>query len=310
VKTFGMSERRACGLLGVWRSSCRYQQKPDHNKELREHLVKLAHQRPRFGYRRLGVLLSREGQPINHKRLFRVYREAGLSVKRNRRKKLVRAGVSQPVLGAPNEEWSLDFVHDALASGRTVRVLTVVDNFTRECLGLEVDSSFSSQRVTRILDNVIEQRGAPKALRLDNGPELTSRHFLAWCVERKVATNYIQPGKPMQNGYIESFNGRFRDECLNANWFRNLFDARRRIACWREDYNSSRPHSSLAYRTPNDFAAQWGRPSSSSISIRQPEPPVKAALTARSRAALTAGPGRNTTLAMRTKGSHDKEFTC
>jgi putative transposase len=134
VKTFGISERRACGLFGVWRSSCRYQRKPDRNEKLREQLVELAHERPRFGYRRLGVLLAREGQQINHKRLFRVYRAAGLSVKRNRRKKLVRVGVSRPVLTAPNHEWSLDFVHDALGTGRSVRVLSVVDNFTRECL--------------------------------------------------------------------------------------------------------------------------------------------------------------------------------
>jgi putative transposase len=204
VNTFGISERRACGLLGVWRSSCRYERKPDRNEKLREQLVELAQQRPRFGYRRLSILLSREGQHINHKRLFRVYRAAGLSVKRNRRKKLVRVGVSQPVLTGPDNEWSLDFVYDALASGRSVRVLSVVDNFTRECLALEVDSCFSSQRVTRVLDGVIARRGAPKALRLDNGPELTSRHFLAWCIERKIATNYIQPGKPMQNGHIES----------------------------------------------------------------------------------------------------------
>jgi putative transposase len=259
----------------------------------------------RFGYRRLGVLLSREGQHVNHKRLFRVYRAAGLSVKRNRRKKLVRVGVSRPVLTAPNTEWSLDFVYDALATGRSVRVLSIVDNFTRECLALEVDSCFASQRVTRVLDSLIAQRGAPKALRMDNGPELTSRHFLAWCIERKIATNYIQPGKPMQNGHIESFNGRLRDECLNASWFRNLFDARGRIESWRDDYNSS-----LAYRTPNDFAAQWQRPSSSSTSIPQPEPPVKATLTARSRAALTDEPGYKTPPEKRTKGSHDGVLTC
>jgi putative transposase len=309
VETFGISERRVCGLLDVWRSSCRYQQKPDCNEKLREQLVELARERPRFGYRRLGVLLDREGQHVNHKRLFRVYREAGLSVKRNRRKKLVRVGISQPVLGAPDEEWSLDFVHDALASGRNVRVLSIVDNFTRECLALEVDTSFASQRVTRILGGVIERRGVPKALRMDNGPELTSRHFLAWCMERKIATNYIQPGKPMQNGHIESFNGRFRDECLNPNWFRNLFEARGRIATWREDYNAVRPHSSLAYRTPNDFATLWQRPSSCSIPKPQPEPSVKATLTARSRAALTDEPGRNKPPDIRTKGSQDGMLT-
>ncbi len=296
MKTFSVSERRVCGLLGVWRSSCRYRAKPHRDEALREQLIELAHQRPRFGYRRLGVLLSREGHCVNHKRLFRVYRAAGLSVKRTRRKKLVRAGVSQPVLTAPNDEWSLDFLSDGLASGRSMRVLTVVDNFTRECLALEVDTSFASERVTRVLDAAIDQRGRPKALRMDNGPELTSRHFLAWCIERKITANYIQPGKPVQNCHIESFNGRFRDECLNASWFRNLFEARHRIANWREDYNSARPHSGLAYRTPGEFAAQWQRPSSSNTSIPQPEPSVKATLTARLGAALTDEPGcRNAT---------------
>ena len=169
----------------MWRSSCRYRQQPDGDEGLREQLTKLAHDRPRFGYRRLGVLLEREGEHVNHKRVFRVYRESGLSVKRGRRKKLMRMGVPQPVLTGPNQEWSLDFVHDALANGRSVRVLSVVDNFTRECLTLETDTSFASQRVTRILETVIASRSAPKALRMDNGPELTSRHFLAWCMERK-----------------------------------------------------------------------------------------------------------------------------
>jgi putative transposase len=285
-----MSERKACGLFGVWRSSCRYQRQSDRDEGLREQLMKLAQERPRFGYRRLGVLLDREGEHVNHKRVFRVYRECGLSVKRNRRKKLARCGVSQPVLTGPNEEWSLDFVHDALASGRSVRVLSVVDTFTRECLALETDTSFSSQRVTRVLEQVIARRGTPKALRMDNGPELTSRHFLAWCIERKITMHHIQPGKPMQNGYVESFNGRFRDECLNANWFSNLFDARIKIAVWRNDYNSARPHSGLAYQTPDEFAAQWQRPSSSTPSIPHAEPPVKASLTARSRPALTDEP--------------------
>lgn len=286
-----MSERRACELLGVWRSSCRYKPKPDEDGELRQELTELAHERPRFGYRRLGILLERKGQHVNHKKLFRVYREAGLSVKRTRRKKLIREGVSKPALRAPNQEWSLDFVHDALGTGQTVRVLSVVDTFSRECLALETDTSFASERVTRILEGVMEQRGCPQALRMDNGPELTSRHFLAWCTERKITMNHIQPGKPMQNGHVESFQGRLRDECLNVNWFRNLWDARRKITLWRLDYNTGRPHSSLAYRTPSEFAAQWQRPSSSSIEVPQPEPPVKASLTARSRAALTDEPG-------------------
>jgi putative transposase len=222
---------------------------------------------------------------------FACYRESGLSVKRTRRKKLVRVGVSLPVLTGPNQEWSLDFIHDGLARGRTVRVLSVVDNVTRECLTLEIDTSFASQRVTRILDTIIKRRGCPQALRMDNGPELTSRHFLAWCIEQKIAMNHIQPGKPMQNGHVESFHGRLRDECLNVHWFRNLFDARRKITLWRLDYNAARPHSSLAYRTPEEFARLWQRPSSSLVFVQQPEPSVKASLTARSRAALTEEPG-------------------
>ena len=176
VTTFAISERRACELLGVWRSSCRYKPKPDRDAELREELTQLAHERPRFGYRRLGVLLERAGKHINHKRLFRVYRESGLSVKRIRRKKLVRVGVSQPVLTAPDQEWSLDFIHDGLAGGRTLRVLSVVDNFTRECLALEADTSLASQRVTRILDAIIERRGCPKAIRMDNGLSASEKY--------------------------------------------------------------------------------------------------------------------------------------
>jgi putative transposase len=306
VNTFQISERRACGLIGVYRSSCRYQCGPDRNSELHEKLVALAGERPRFGYRRLGVLLTRHGIVVNHKRLFRVYRAAGLSMRRTRRKKLVRAGVPQPLLHKPNQEWSLDFVCDSIASGRMLRVLSIVDNFTRECLALEVDTSFPSQRVTRVLEKVIERRGTPQALRMDNGPELTSRHFLAWCLERKIDMRHIQPGKPMQNGHVESFNGRFRDECLNASWFRNLFDARRKIAHWREDYNQHRPHSSLAYRTPNEFGALWQRPSSSWTELPQPEPSVKATLTARD-AALTDEPVCGKPPDMRTKGFSEGE---
>ena len=149
----------------------------------------------------------------------------------------------------------MDFVQDTLATGRGIRVLAVVDTFTRECLSLEVDSSMTGQRVTRTLTAMIEQRGQPQTIRCDNGPEFTSRHFAAWCAERQIQVNYIQPGKPMQNGHAESFNGRLRAECLNASWFHNLADARSKIGAWREEYNGERPHSSLAGRTPNEFAA-------------------------------------------------------
>lgn len=194
---------------------------------------------------------------MNHKRLFRVYRMAGLSVKRRRRKRLERIGLPGFLPTRPDQQWSIDFVHDRLANGRTVRVLTVVDGFTRECLALEVDTSLPSRRVTRALDDVIAQRGHPTRIRLDNGTELTSRHFLAWSVERRIELAHIQPGKPVQNAHIESFNGRFRDECLNVSWFRNLWEARRKIAAWRVQYNEERPHSSLDYRTPTEFVQQW-----------------------------------------------------
>lgn len=191
---------------------------------------------------------------MNHKRVFRVYRAAGLSVKRRKRKRLVRQGQHDFLAKKPNQQWSIDFVHDRLANGRTVRVLTVVDTFTRECLALEVDTCLPSRRVTRALDSVIAERGRPERIRLDNGSELTSRHFLSWGIDHRIELNHIEPGKPVQNAFIESFNGRLRDECLNASWFCNLWEARRRITAWRTEYNQERPHSSLNYRTPLEFA--------------------------------------------------------
>lgn len=158
------------------------------------------------------------------------------------------------VYTAANQEWALDFAHDVLAAGRTIRVLSVVDAFTRECLAMEVDTSFASRRMTRVLDQIIAQRGAPLSIRCDNGPELTCRHFLAWAIDNQIELVHIQPGKPTQNAYVESFHGRMREECLRVSWFENLFDARRKIMAWRHDYNHQRPHSSLNYRTPAEFA--------------------------------------------------------
>ena len=217
----------------------------------------LAQEKPRYGYRRLAVLLTREGVRVNHKRVFRVYRSAGLSVKRRKRKHLVRIGSvrTEPVRMA-NERWAIDFAYDVTATGRKFRVLSVVDEYSRECLALEVDTSFPSLRVTRVLDQIIEGRGKSESIRMDNGPELTSRHFLAWGVERRIELAHIEPGKPVQNAKVESFHGRLRDECLNVNWFENLWDARRKITAWREEYNHERPHSSLGYMTPAEFAEQ------------------------------------------------------
>ena len=252
-REYAFSERRACGLLLVAPSTYRYHSRRS-DEWLRTKLVELAREKPRYGYRRLHVLLRRAGEAVNHKRVHRVYREAGLMIRRKKRKHCVRTPKPLVECTAANQEWALDFVHDAVASGRTIRILSVEDAYTRECLGLEVDTSFASRRVTRVLEQIVSERGLPQSIRCDNGPELTSRHFLAWCVERKIELHNIEPGKPTQNGRLESFNGRLREECLNVSWFENLFDARRKITAWRKEYNEERPHSSLGYLTPVEFA--------------------------------------------------------
>ena len=210
---YAFSQRRACGLVTMAVSSYRYQSRRS-DEPLRTRLVELAREKPRFGYRRLHVLLGRSGEHVNHKRVHRVYREAGLMIRRKKRKHCARVGQPLRVWTAANQEWALDFLHDAVECGRAIRVLSVVDAYTRECLALEVDTSFASRRVTRVLEGIVAERGQPKAIRCDNGPELTSRHFLAWCVERQIELVHIQPGKPTQNAHVESFHGRLREECL------------------------------------------------------------------------------------------------
>jgi putative transposase len=250
---YGVSKRRVCGLTGIAVSTHRYRSRRS-DESLREKLVRLAREKPRYGYRRLQVLVEREGERVNHKRLWRVYRESGLCLKRKKRRHCVRIGSPQPTLTGANQEWALDFVHDVLSAGRNIRVLSVVDAFTRECLALEVDTGFASRRVTRVLDEIIAVRGLPQAIRCDNGPELTSRHFLAWALEWKIELRHMQPGKPTENAHVESFHGRLREECLRVSWFTNLFDARRKVTNWKTEYNEQRPHSSLGYRTPAEFA--------------------------------------------------------
>ena len=251
-----MSERRACKLLSIRRSSYRYEPRPDHNAELRTALEELARKKPQWGYRMLSDVLHKQGHSASPMRIYRLYRAAGLKLRRLKKKRLIRTPAASHVVRR-NQEWAVDFVHDTLATGRGIRVLAVVDTFTRECVSLEVDSSMAGPRVTRTLEAMIERRGLPESIRCDNGPEFTSRHFIAWCAEQKIQLVHIQPGKPMQNGHVESFNGRLRAECLNASWFHNLVDARRKIGAWREEYNGERPHSSLGGRTPNEFAANW-----------------------------------------------------
>jgi putative transposase len=252
-KHFLVSQRRICGLMGVAESSCRYVSRKN-DEALRVRLVEAAREKPRWGYRRLQLKLEEKGLHVNHKKVYRVYREAGLLIRRRRRKRLLRAGFVRPMVTGANQEWALDFVHDAAESGRKFRVLSVIDVYTRECLALEVETSFASRRVTRELDRIVAERGVPEALRCDNGPEFTSRHVLAWAIERKIELVHIEPGRPMQNGYVESFHGKLRDECLNASWFGSLFEARARIAAWKQEYNEERPHSSLGYLAPREFA--------------------------------------------------------
>ena len=255
ITEYRYSEREACKLLDLDRASYRYAARPDCNTELRQRLVALARQKPRFGYRRLWYELTKSRPELSMSRVYRLYRKEHLSVRRIARKKLRTGAVVNALLTRPNQEWALDFMSDALATGRCIRLLTMVDGFTRECPAIEVAPSLSSQRVTRVLERVIAHRGAPASLRCDNGPEFTSRHFLQWCEARQIKVVHIQPGKPMQNGYVESFNGRVRDECLNVNWFLTPEDAKGKIERWRNEYNTERPHSSLAYRTPNEYAA-------------------------------------------------------
>ncbi|HVT95654.1 MAG TPA: IS3 family transposase [Bryobacteraceae bacterium] len=283
VAEFRYSERQACKLLDMDRSSYRYEARPDRNIELREELITLARQKPRYGYRRLWALLTKRGHNVNVKRVYRLYRQAHLAVRRLKRKRLNRTAPVSTMLIARNQEWALDFVSDGIASGRGIRILTLVDGFTRECPAIEVGVSLGSRRVTRVLERVIAERGAPKSLRCDNGPEFTSRHFLAWCEQHGIALMHIQPGKPMQNGYLESFNGRLRDECLNANWFLNIVDAKQKIERWRMEYNEERPHSGLAYRTPNEYAEVCSELTSRMDAI----PPIRPSLVVSSTAVLT-----------------------
>jgi len=254
---FEMSERRACTVIAADRKMVRYRSRRPADSELRSRLRELANQRRRFGYRRLFILLRREGEPSGINRIYRLYREEALMVRkrRGRRKAL---GTRAPILveARPNARWSLDFVHDQLANGRRFRILNIVDDVTRECLGAVPDVSISGVRVARELSAIVARRGKPGMIISDNGTELTSNAILAWSAETGIEWHYIAPGKPMQNGYIESFNGRMRDELLNESLFLGLADARLAITAWAADYNNARPHSSLDYRTPAAFAAQ------------------------------------------------------
>jgi putative transposase len=245
-----ISQRRACRLTGVDPKTVRRDRVPDH-PEIRTRMRALAGERRRFGYRRIGLMLEREGIRMNHKKLRRLYGEEGLQVKRRRgRKRAHGTRAPMPVPAGPNERWSLDFVSDVFGAGRRFRILGVIDDFSRECLGLIADTSLPGVRVARELDAIIARTGKPQTIVSDNGSELTSRAILRWQNDHGIAWHYIAPGKPQQNGFIEAFNGRLRDELLNEEVFDSLGDARRKLARWRHDYNHVRPHSALGGRPP------------------------------------------------------------
>jgi putative transposase len=253
---YHMSERHACRRMDLARTTHRYQaRKAERDSELRRRLKELAAKRMRFGYRRLTAMLVQAGIPANHKRIYRLYREEGLTMRIRQRRRICWTGAAKrPAATRPNERWSIDFVSDCVSNGRVIRMLTMVDDCTRECPAIEVDTSLGGLRVGRVLDRVVAERGLPEVIVLDNGPEFRGRALAAWSEERGVRLEFIQPGKPVQNAYVESFNGRLRDECLNANWFTSLNDAKRKIEEWRQDYNQQRPHRSLAYLSPAAFA--------------------------------------------------------
>ncbi len=252
-----VSQRRACEVLEVDRSTIRYRSKRIDDLEQREAIKRVAKERRRFGYRRINVMLQREGIHMNHKKLRRIYAEEKLQVRRRGgRKRALGTRRPMEVANGANQRWSLDFVSDAFTDGRRFRILTVVDDFTKECVALVPDTSISGLRVTRELNKAIAERGMPKTIVSDNGTEFTSMAILEWVQGNGIDWHYIQPGKPTQNAFIESFNGKLRDEGLNETLFSSLAEAKHELEYWKEDYNHHRPHSSLGYMTPNEFVSK------------------------------------------------------
>lgn len=273
---FGVSERRATRVLKLHRSTARYPTRPDRSQGLRESLRRLASECPRYGYRMMADRLRYEGLRVNYKRVHRVYREEGLQLARRRRKRL-RSVPRQPLpeVQVINSRWSADFVHDMFGDGRRFRVLNVVDNCSRECLASDASGTFPGSLVARVLDGIAVKRGYPDVLVIDNGPEFRGREMDAWACRHGVRLHFIDPGKPVQNAFVESFNDKFRSECLNTHWFTDLEDARTTIERWRREYNERRPHSSLGGIPPAAFARRAAalRAPTAPSGLR-PEPPL------------------------------------
>ncbi len=251
----GLSERQACKVVQLHRSVCRYVSKRQDDLELIDSIKTIAAERPRFGYLRIHALLRAEGVSVNHKRVYRIYRELGLTVRRRGRRKYFwgRIAPKEEALSL-NQRWSMDFVHDTLSNGRRIRILNIIDDCTRECLAIELGYGFPSARVVDVLERLRSTRGLPKEIVSDNGPEFTSKSMIIWACNAGVNLHFIKPGKPTQNAFVESFNGRFRDECLNQHWFTSFDEANRILQVWKHDYNNVRPHSALDNLTPAQFA--------------------------------------------------------
>lgn len=255
-EAFSMSQRRACGLIQLSRKAMGYQSKRPTDWCLRKRLKELGEQYPRYGYLLLHAMLKAEGLVVNKKKTYRIYKELGMQVRTKKRKKLVRPRIPMLLPTTPNQRWSLDFVSDQLSNGRRFRVLNIVDDYSRACVGQITDFSISGARVVRYFDQLKEARGLPNTLVMDNGPEFTGKALFFWSKANGVKLHFIQPGKPTQNAFVESFNGKFRDGCLNQHWFRNIHEARSIIDTWRQHYNEVRPHSSLNYQPPALFEEQ------------------------------------------------------
>ena len=254
-RSFGVT--RACGLVQISRSLYRYRSQRPVCAELRERICEIAAVKRRYGYRRVHIMLRREGWRVNRKLTYRLYREAGLAVRRRKRKRIGPFELKPlPKPDAANQSWSMDFVSDGLADGRRLRCLTIVDDCTRECVAIEVDTSITGSRVKAVLERLADLRGLPRSITVDHGPEFEGQVLDAWAYQRCVHLSFIRPGKPNENAYIESFNGKFRDECLNEHWFITMTQARRAIEAWRIEYNTERPHSSLGDLTPEEFASR------------------------------------------------------
>jgi putative transposase len=255
-----ISERSSCHMAGLWRSTYRYSWKATDDAQLRHQIREHAARWKRFGYRQIHDLLRLSGVMVNHKKVYRIYSEEGLKVRRRSRRKLSFIRTPAPVPTAPNTRWSMDFMYDRLTDGRTIRLFNVIDDFSRECLAIEIDTSISSQRVIHVLERLELIRGTlPGCIVMDNGPEFRSQALFAWAQKNNVRLDYIQPGKPTQNCFVESFNGTVRDECLNEYLFFSLDHAREVIGKWLDDYNEARPHSSLAGLPPGRFLKEWNK---------------------------------------------------